>query len=328
MAAAPIRSASARRAATVLGVTTALAACATDPPGAVSASDGLFKAQVGDISGGVAPGPHSVWYVQDRPVSYVKIGVATWRPARLPAWLARLVPLRHAKAAQEPIAVAAANLGLPVPSRVQVTNLVTGATVTVRVNDKAPMTASVIRLPPEAAQALGVPVGQPLAVRLRYVEPLIAYNTRPTLRYVLRGPLPPAEARPIAVAQAAVAAPAESIAATPPMAAAPAADPAPPATPTVAEVARELRPAQAAVAPPQARLAHVQAGAFASLANAERAVDLLRPVGAATIRPARRGAVTLYRVIVPAPRGTMAAERMRARVVQIGFPDARLVTPL
>jgi len=52
----------------------------------------LFKAQVGDISGGVSPGPHSVWYVRRQPVAYVKMGFATWQPERthgLRAWIAR-----------------------------------------------------------------------------------------------------------------------------------------------------------------------------------------------------------------------------------------------
>jgi len=40
------------------------------------------------------------------------------------------------------------------------------------------------------------------------------------------------------------------------------------------------------------------------------------------------GAVTLYRVIVPGPRDAAAAERLRTRVTQIGFTDARLLRPL
>jgi hypothetical protein len=67
----------------------------------------------------------------------------------------------------------------------------------------------------------------------------------------------------------------------------------------------------------------VQAGAFASRANAQRAADRLGPAGAATIEPLRRDGITLYRVIVAGPAGPDAAERLRAQVAQTGFPDAR-----
>ena len=63
------------RAATAVGVCLALAACVTSQSDA-GGSGALFKAQIGEISGGVSPGPHSVWYVQRQPVAYVKMGFA------------------------------------------------------------------------------------------------------------------------------------------------------------------------------------------------------------------------------------------------------------
>ncbi|MDB5476365.1 MAG: hypothetical protein JWP49_1876, partial [Phenylobacterium sp.] len=175
------------RAATAAGCCLALVACATSQADGASQA-ALFKAQIGDISGGVAPGPHSVWYVQRQPVAYVKMGFATWQPERshgIRGWFARHFGRRPAKTA-EPTAVAAANLGLPVPSRVQVTNVASGAVITVRIDDKAAIGDAIIRLTPEAAKGLGADPGKPLLVRMRYLAPVVAYNERPTLRYALR----------------------------------------------------------------------------------------------------------------------------------------------
>src|SRR3954468_8862812 len=121
---AHIRPAGARRAATALASCVVLAGCVTSGPDG-SGQGALFKSQVGDISGGVAPGPHSVWYVRNQPVAYVKMGFATWQPERshgIRGWFPLLFARRSAKSA-EPTGVAAANLGLPVPSHVQVTNV-------------------------------------------------------------------------------------------------------------------------------------------------------------------------------------------------------------
>ncbi|MDB5475875.1 MAG: rare lipoprotein, partial [Phenylobacterium sp.] len=119
------------------------------------------------------------------------------------------------------------------------------------------------------------------------------------------------------------------------------APPAPAPQPAVIRVAEShpaapvMRPMLAAPAPRAAAGTkataggfRVQAGAFASLDNAHRAVGLLQPAGAATIEPIQRGALTLYRVIVPGAKDHGSAERLRAQVAQIGFADARVLQPL
>lgn len=329
MGSAHFRSARAGRAAIALATCTALAACATASPSANS-SAALFKAQVGDISGGIAPGSNSVWYVQNLPVAYVKMGFATWQPERpthgLRAWFSRLFGRHSAgKAAAEPTGVASANLRLPVPARVQVTNVLSGAVITVRVDDKAPMGDAVIRLSPETARSLGADPAKPLLVRMRYLAPVIAYNERPTLRYALRGS---ARHAPAAIQPAAPTVLAAQTKAAPTPAPAPVAAVSPP-TIRVAEIhpaAPQLR--GPAPVPPVGGAFRVQAGAYASLANAKRAVGMLQPAGVATIEPMQRGALTLYRVIVPGPKDASSAERLRARVAEIGFADARLIRPL
>jgi len=69
----------------------------------------------------------------------------------------------------------------------------------------------------------------------------------------------------------------------------------------------------------------IQAGAFASQANAQRAVSQLSSAGAASIEPIERGGTTLYRVVLPAPADEAAAYALRDRVAQIGFAEARVV---
>ena len=215
--------AGARGALTVVAGCALLAACAASQPQA-GGSAALFKAQIGDISGGVGPGPHSVWYVQRQPVAYVKMGFATWQPERrgLRAWWSRHFGRRPTGKAAETTGVASANLGLPVPSRVQVTNVAGGEVITVRIEDKAPMGDGILRLSPEAAKALGADPGKPLLIRMRYLAPMVAYNERPTLRYALRGaprraPAAVQPAAPIVLAQARlpVAAPPPAAAPTP-----------------------------------------------------------------------------------------------------------------
>ncbi|HKP79613.1 MAG TPA: SPOR domain-containing protein, partial [Phenylobacterium sp.] len=69
----------------------------------------------------------------------------------------------------------------------------------------------------------------------------------------------------------------------------------------------------------------IQAGAFSSQANAQRAVDQLSAAGMASIEPLQREGVTLYRVVMPAPADEAAAYALRDRVAQIGFVDARVI---
>jgi rare lipoprotein A len=321
---------SAGRLAAALGGCLALAACVSDRSAAPAAGAPLFRASVGEVSGGVAPGPHAVWYVPREPVRFVKIGVATWsggRERRGTGWLARLFR-RSAVADSEPVAVAAAGLGLPTPSQVQVTNVATGRMVTLRIEDKAPIDGAMVRLPAASAAALGADPRQPLLVRLRYVAPLMAYEGRAPWRYALRG-------RPRTLAPE----PVRLAASQPPHPAAPQVAQAP-AAPVVIAAANPLRPNSAREladalrgAPAAATLTdagpfRVQAGAFASLSNAERAADLLEAAGVTTIEPLQRGARTLYRVVVAGSPTQREAERLRERVTQAGFPDAWILGPL
>lgn len=70
----------------------------------------------------------------------------------------------------------------------------------------------------------------------------------------------------------------------------------------------------------------IQAGAFSSQANAQRAVAQLSVAGTASIEPLQREGTTLYRVVLPAPADEAEAYALRDRVAEIGFSDARVVS--
>lgn len=307
--------------AAALGGCLSLTACATDHADEAAAVRPLFRADVGAVSGGVAPGPHAVWYVPRGPVRFVKIGVATWTPdparRRAPAWFVRLT---HHGRSDEPRALAAQGLGLPTPSRVQVTNVATGRMVTLRIDDTAPIDGAMLRLPDTTAAALGADPRQPLLVRLRYVEPVMAYEGHAPLRYAFRSPRRAPAAEPVQIAAAQPPSPSAV--------AAPVARTVAPARRPVPDLAHALRGARTAPSPAAEKTYRVQAGAFASRANAERAADALETAGITTIEPLQRGAQTLYRVVVAGPRTEDQAERLRARVARVGFPDAWVLRPL
>ncbi len=74
--------------------------------------------------------------------------------------------------ALNPGAMTGAHRILPLPSYVEVTNLETGRTMLVRINDRGPMAKDrVIELSPAAADQLGIARGTPAAVRVRRVNP-------------------------------------------------------------------------------------------------------------------------------------------------------------
>jgi rare lipoprotein A len=206
---------------------------------------------------------------------------------------------------------------------VEVTNVATGRVITLRVEDKAAMPGAIVRLPASAAAALGADPKSALLVRVRYVAPLLAYEGRAPLRYALRAPSSPPGATPIRTAVAtapAAAAPHHALlASASPTKAKPA--------PDLANAMRGARPAPALAGAVDGGF-RVQAGAFASRANAERAADRLEVAGATSIETMRQGSLTLYRVVVGAPKTAGEAERLRARVAEVGFPDAWILRPL
>ena len=79
------------------------------------------------------------------------------------------------------------------------------------------------------------------------------------------------------------------------------------------------------LAPAPASGLRIQAGAYSSQANAQRAVSQLTPAGNASIETVQRDGLILYRVVMPAPADEDAAYALRDRVAEFGFADARVV---
>ena len=89
---------------------------------------------------------------------------------------------------------------------------------------------------------------------------------------------------------------------------------------------RDSEPQRAA--PPATRSSYeVQVGAFSVRANAERAADLVSGAGRAEIRPVDSDGLTFWRVVVSSLSDASQAAAVRDRVIDSGFPDARVVGP-
>lgn len=191
----------------------------------------------------------------------------------------------------------AAHRTLPIPSLLEVTNLATGARVTVRLNDRGPFVEGrLIDLSHEAARRLGVLGAGSARVRVRYLGPADAGGPvmvagAPPPERPARRPRPEPEPEPLDALQLVSDLP-----------------DAPVAYPRLAR-------GEGAV---------VQAAAFADPDRAQAAVERLEEVGACRVEPLARGeGGSLYRVVLRGEAGEGA--RLRAAAAALGFPDARIV---
>ena len=190
-------------------------------------------------------------------------------------------------------AITAAHATLPLPSMVEVTNLDTGRTLRVRLNDRGgTKPGRVIDLSPAAAQALGVPVT----------------GARVRVRYIGRAPL---DRNAAGGAQIAASAPVVRASRPVRMASAK------PAVPMAA-----LQPVMVA----DGGAYSIQAGAFANRDNAEKVALTLSKAGRTAIRPVDRDGQRLYRVVVGEWRDASSASSALPRVVGLGFAGARVVS--
>ncbi|WP_293902877.1 septal ring lytic transglycosylase RlpA family protein [Phenylobacterium sp.] len=287
-----------------------------------------------------------IWYVPREDATYDQTGIASWYGDEF-----------HQKATAngetfDMNAASAAHTTLPLPSMVEVTNLDNGKKLVVRVNDRGPFVDNrIIDLSHEAARELGYDRAGLAHVRVRYVGPAPLLGPDAGIRYAGDKPLPTrlASVAPARAAMAYGAAPDPALALAPGAAAAPMrAAPAvvgitsgalPPLTgaaisstpiaaaPIVAAplAAAHAGPAALASTASVASGLRIQAGAFSSEVNAQRAAAQLATAGRASVEPVQRDGLTLYRVVLPAPADEVAAYALRDRVAEIGFADARVV---
>jgi rare lipoprotein A len=343
--------------AVLLGAVAAtLAACAGGPrPQTGIGAGGAPTSRYAGYKVGKPYQVNGVWYYPKAQPNYDEIGIASWYGEQFH---------NHYTADGEVFDMnmpSAAHKTLPLPSLVEVTNLANGRTVVVRVNDRGPFVSGrVIDLSRAAATELGFTAAGVTRVRVRYVgqapdPPLRGLPSRDPAQprqYLASAPVqstpataaPAPAAGPVQLARNTAPDPvvATSVSSAPPIAApvaAAQAPVAPPQTPPQAsdEVdsllgAAPASPAPAPVsAPPPMVVAQtggayeVQAGVFASQANAQRIAAGLSGSGSAEVQPFARGGQTFYRVVVRGFANAGDAAAARGQAAALGVVDARVV---
>ncbi len=284
------------------------------------------------------------WYFPHADPTYDQVGTASWYGYPFQA--------RHTADGEiyDEALITAAHKTLPLPCIVEVTNLQNGRSIRVRVNDRGPFVGErLIDLSKAAAEQLGFDRKGTTQVRVRFVT-MASPLTAPGLMMASNTPSP-ARSRAYASQPRAYSDAFDDLEPTPPPAPIQAAyqpQPAPRDDPMAEEDAGPpetssppiTQPITASVLPPPSQIARapvtdrmsaasggysVQAGAFATQSSADRAVARLAGAGSAQIVPLQRNGATLYRVVVGSFPDASAAGETRARVMAMGFTDARVV---
>ena len=329
------------RLAVILAGSAALTACVTPKYATHGGGAGLGQAKPPSGAGARKVGaPYQIggiWYVPREQPDYDVKGVASWYGDAF-----------HLKTTAngeifDMNAVSAAHTTLPLPSLVEVTNLDNGRKLVVRVNDRGPFVDNrIIDLSREAATRLGFERQGQAHNRVRKVGPAPLTSPANSVRITpkdIRRPMATRLPPPAPIAPPRTPAYADPLLAQsapkPPMQSAPslvlandpiAAQDLPPVTGAEISDAPIGSPAPQAT-PPLATSTglRIQAGAFSSPVNAQRAVAQLLPAGNASIETVQRDGLMLYRVVLPAPSDEAAAYALRDRVAEIGFAEARVV---
>jgi rare lipoprotein A len=185
-------------------------------------------------------------------------------------------------------AATAAHATLPMPAIVEVTNVENGRTIRVRLNDRGAFKPGrLIDLSRGAADQLGFATAS-AKVRVRYVGPARLDHPTDPLYAVTPTQRPT------------------------------------PATPVRAQPVAAALQQVAALAETDGGYA-VQAGAFSDQARADTVAATLTSTGPASVRPVDVGGRRLYRVMVVGLADVASAELARARVIDLGYADARVI---
>jgi len=164
------------RAGFLLGIALALSAC-------VSAPNPLPRASAERVPGTMRP--YQVggrWYYPAQQPHYNEVGYASWYGD---GYGCRVTADGEA---MDPHALTAAHKTLPLPSMVEVTNLETGKSIKVRVNDRGPFVAGrIIDLSHAAAEKLGLFGHGTAKVRVKYLGPADPKDNEPIWRPISFG---------------------------------------------------------------------------------------------------------------------------------------------
>jgi rare lipoprotein A len=301
--------------------------------GLTSAPKGYYK--IGDpyqING--------IWYYPKVDYQYDETGIASWYGE---AFHAKLTANGEIYDMND---LTAAHRTLPMPSLVRVTNLENGRSMVVRINDRGPFAAGrIIDLSRRSAQLLGMDRAGTAKVRVQILADesrqiaealsqaraeramVVASSDVATDTVQVRPDAPNASPRASVAVQALP---------VPGRAPAPAPVTAQPVAPgVVVEVAKATADRQVAALQPVQPVVttvpvvpmdiYVQAGAFANVNNAVRVSAALTQVGRATVAPKQVRDQLLYRVRFGPFSSVEEADRTLARVIQAGYPDARVI---
>ncbi len=260
-----------------------------------------------------------IWYYPREQPDYDETGVASWYGAQF-----------HGKRTSngeifDSNALTAAHRTLPMPVNVRVTNLENGRSLIVRVNDRGPFARGrIIDVSKHAAELLGFYGAGTAKVRVTYLGRADQTNGAP-----------PADNTPVAIATAVPAAPTgkvdtDALNIVPGAAVAPpvqVASLAPTTVPSAPVQAPDIEPTGQVVHVPVPAVTHlyVQAGAFGSLANADRLKARLAAAGGLIVSPIDRNGQRLYRVRIGPFDDVSAADAALAKLVGLGSNDAQIV---
>ena len=280
---------------TLLGL---LAACGTTGS-APGGRGGGAQAGVGHYKVGSPYKVKGRWYRPEYDPGYVRVGTASWYGADFHG-----LPTANGEVFDKE-QLTAAHPTLPLPSIVRVTNLENGRTLEVRVNDRGPFIDDrVIDLSQAAARKLGYESSGLAPVRVEFVGLATDATGEAPVPTVVARAAPPAPAAP-----------------PPPVRlVAPKLEVPPGHEVQVAALAGPQFPRACAAGP-----LLVQIGAFGETDQvriAEAAVEGLAPV---QVEPAFVGAHAVARVRLGPVADSVAADRLLAKAVALGYTDAFLV---
>jgi rare lipoprotein A len=264
------------------------------------------------------------WYYPKEDPTYDETGIASWYGEQFHG---------HYTANGEVFdlnTLTAAHHTLPMPSIVEVTNLENGRSIELRVNDRGPFAGGrIIDVSRHAAQLLGFERNgtAKVHVRLLTAETIQAQGVarRNGSEEVPGGPIEVAQAMPRTAVDAQALAPLPGTRAA-----------APPQTASIQPAKAGPTPEPAFVDPPlpekvtlvgakPSAQIYIQAGAFAQMDNANRVRQRIAGLGGAQITAVRINGNDLFRVRLGPIASVEEADKMLARVLATGLPDARIV---
>jgi rare lipoprotein A len=261
-----------------------------------------------------------VWYYPTVDYNYEETGVASWYGEQFDQQYTangEIFDLNQ---------LTAAHRTLPMPSIVQITNLDNGRSMQLRVNDRGPFARGrIIDVSRRAAQLLGFETNGTALVRLTIMKDESLQVAELATRNGGDSRVLVAEAPSVASVEAAAAAarPARIAAAPPPPPPAASINAVP--SPVVVAALPSL-PEKVKVVPVKSSgRIFIQAGAFSVLENAQRLQSRIAPLGSAQMMTASINGTEMYRVRLGPLPDVEQADQVLARVVDSGYPEARIV---